>query len=97
MLENNCEALIAVKTVFFPACQKAVVVEELMFKLQDEDSAAAAPLFAEAAVLPQLERSTASFYKPLRVEQSNNRAVKTYIPVFFPFIFILALFFYAIY
>lgn len=68
-----------------------------MFKLQDEDSAAAAPLFAEAALLPHLERSPASFYKPLRVEQSNNRAVKTYIPVFFPFVFILALFFSAIY
>lgn len=74
-----------------------MVVEELMFKLQDEDSAAAAPLFAEAASLPHLERSPASFYKPLRVEQSNNRAVKTYIPLFFPFVFILALFFSAIY
>lgn len=61
-----------------------------MLKLQDEDSAAAAALFAQAAVLPQLQRSPASFYKPLPVEQSNNRAVKTYIPVFFPFVFILA-------
>lgn len=74
-----------------------MVVEELMFKLQDEDSAAAAPLFAEAASLPHLERSPGSFYKPLWVEQSNNRAVKTYIPVFFPFVFILAPFFSAIY
>lgn len=34
---------------FFCVHQKAVVAEELMFKLQNEDSTATAPLFAEAA------------------------------------------------
>lgn len=74
-----------------------MVAKELMSKLQDEDSTAMAALFAEAAALPRLQRSPSSFYKPLPVEQSNNWAVKIYIPVFLLFCFILALFFSAFY
>lgn len=46
--------------------QNAVVVEELVLELQDdEDGTATAPLFAEAAAIPLLERSGASFLQAI--------------------------------
>lgn len=74
-----------------------MVVEELMFKLQGEDSTATAPLFAEAAVIPLLERSPASFSSRYQWNKVITELLK-YISLYFsPLVFIPAFFFSAFY